>query len=50
MAFVLLAGHGSPDVVEDATEMGFDAILLKPFTRDQLRGSVEQVLGGREPR
>lgn len=48
LAFVLLTGHGSPDVVEDATEMGFHAILLKPFTRDQLRASVDQVLAGRE--
>jgi YesN/AraC family two-component response regulator len=47
MTFMLLTGHGSSDVIEDATEMGFDAILLKPFTREQLRESVEQILGAR---
>jgi CheY-like chemotaxis protein len=47
MAFMLLTGHGSSDVVEDATEMGFNAILLKPFTRDQLRTAVGQALQGR---
>ncbi|MBI4246414.1 MAG: response regulator [Candidatus Rokubacteria bacterium] len=47
MKFMLLTGHGTSDVVEDATDMGFDAILLKPFTREQLRGAVEQSFGGR---
>jgi len=47
MAFMLLTGHGSSDVVEDATEMGFNAILLKPFTREQLRTAVGQALQGR---
>ena len=47
MAFMLLTGHGTTDVVEDATAMGFDAILLKPFTREQLRSAVEQALAGR---
>lgn len=47
MAFMLLTGHGSSDVVEDATEMGFNAILLKPFTRERLRTAVEQALQGR---
>lgn len=46
MAFVLLTGHGTTDVVEDATEMGFTAILLKPFTRQQLSRAMEQALGG----
>lgn len=47
MAFMLLTGHGSSDVVEDATDMGFNAILLKPFTREQLRIAVGQALQGR---
>jgi len=47
MAVMLLTGHGTADIVEEATEMGFDAILLKPFTRDQLRAAVEQALSGR---
>ncbi len=48
MAFMLLTGHGTTDIVEDATEMGFSAILLKPFTRDQLSRAVAQALEGRE--
>lgn len=47
MKFMLLTGHGTSDVVEDATDLGFAAILLKPFTREQLRGAVEQAFGGR---
>jgi DNA-binding NtrC family response regulator len=42
--FMLLTGHGTADVMEDATSMGFSAILLKPFTRQQLRAAVEQAL------
>jgi DNA-binding NtrC family response regulator len=47
LGFMLLTGHGTADVVEDATEMGFHAILLKPFTRAQLRAAVEQALSVR---
>lgn len=47
MAFMLLTGHATGDVVEDAEQLGFNAILLKPFTRDRLRGAVEQALAGR---
>jgi DNA-binding NtrC family response regulator len=46
MAFMLLTGHGTTDIVEDATDMGFSAILLKPFTRDQLSRAVAQALEG----
>lgn len=44
MAFMLLTGHGSADVMHDAAERGFHAICLKPFTRDRLRSAVEQAL------
>jgi DNA-binding NtrC family response regulator len=47
MAFMLLTGHGTSDVMDDATAMGFHAILLKPFTREQLRKAVEQALAER---
>lgn len=42
--FMLLTGHGTVDVMEDATSLGFGAILFKPFTRQQLRAAVEQAL------
>ena len=44
MAVVLVTGHGTPEIINDATRMGFNAILLKPFTSDELRGTVEKVL------
>ncbi|HEY7363659.1 MAG TPA: response regulator [Methylomirabilota bacterium] len=47
LAIMLLTGQGTADIVEEATAMGFDAILLKPFTRDQLRAAAAQALGGR---
>jgi CheY-like chemotaxis protein len=48
MTFMLLTGHGSSDVIEDAADLGFHAALLKPFTRDRLRAGVELALAGRE--
>ena len=44
MAVVLVTGHATPGVIEEAHRMGFNAILLKPFTSDELRGTVEKVL------
>jgi two-component system response regulator (stage 0 sporulation protein F) len=46
--FILVTGHATSDIVEDATELGFASVLLKPFTRDQLRGVVENALSGKE--
>ena len=47
MAVVLVTGHGTPEIVNEANRMGFHAILLKPFTSDELRGTVEKVLADR---
>ena len=47
IAVVLVTGHGTPEVVTEANRLGFDAILLKPFTSDELRGTVEKVLTDR---
>jgi CheY-like chemotaxis protein len=47
LAVVLVTGHGSPDVVSEANRLGFDSILLKPFTSEELRGTVEKVLADR---
>lgn len=44
MAVVLVTGHGTPEIISEANRMGFNAILLKPFTSDELRGTVEKVL------
>jgi two-component system, response regulator, stage 0 sporulation protein F len=44
MAVVLVTGHGTPEIINEANRMGFSAILLKPFTSDELRGTVEKVL------
>jgi two-component system response regulator (stage 0 sporulation protein F) len=44
MRVVLVTGHGTPEIMSEATRLGFDAILLKPFTSDELRGTVEKVL------
>jgi two-component system response regulator (stage 0 sporulation protein F) len=44
MAIVLVTGHGTPEIINEANRMGFSAILLKPFTSDELRGTVEKVL------
>jgi CheY-like chemotaxis protein len=46
LAVVLVTGHGTTPIIEEANRLGFAAILLKPFTSDELRGTVEKVLGG----
>jgi two-component system response regulator (stage 0 sporulation protein F) len=47
MAVVLVTGHGTPEIIGEANRLGFHAILLKPFTSDELRGTVEKVLADR---
>jgi CheY-like chemotaxis protein len=47
IASVLVTGHGTPEVMKEAAKMSFDAILLKPFTSNELRTTVDQVLRGR---
>jgi DNA-binding NtrC family response regulator len=44
MAVVLVTGHGTPEIIDEAHRMGLNAILLKPFTSDELRGTVERIL------
>lgn len=48
LAVVLVTGHGTPDIVDEANRLGFASILLKPFTSDELRSTVEKVLAGRD--
>lgn len=50
IAVVLVTGHGTPEVVTEANRLGFDSILLKPFTSDELRGTVEKLLADRRDR
>ena len=47
MSVILVTGHGTPEILNEANRMGFNAILLKPFTSDELRSTVETVLGGK---
>lgn len=47
MAFTLVTGHGTPEIVAEATQMGFNSILLKPFTPTELRGAVEKALAAK---
>jgi CheY-like chemotaxis protein len=47
MPIMLITAHGTPDVTNRAVEMGFGAILLKPFTSDELRAAVETALSAK---
>jgi two-component system response regulator (stage 0 sporulation protein F) len=47
MACMLMTAHGTPDIINEATRLGFDYILLKPFTPSELRGAVDKVLASR---
>jgi len=44
LASLLMTAHGTPDIVEQATRLGFNYILLKPFTPTELRAAVDRVL------
>jgi two-component system, response regulator, stage 0 sporulation protein F len=44
MAFVLVTGHASPEIIDQAKRLGCDSVLLKPFTSAQLRSAVEKAL------
>lgn len=46
LAVVLVTGHGTSAIADEANRLGFASILLKPFTSDELRSTVEKVLGG----
>lgn len=48
LVVVLVTGHGTPQIVEEANRLGFASILLKPFTSDELRSTVGKVLGQRQ--
>jgi CheY-like chemotaxis protein len=43
---ILVTGHGTPEVVAEAEAIGFDAILLKPFTAKELRSVIERAFAG----
>lgn len=44
LAVMLVTGHGTPEIVKEATQMGFSSILLKPFTPDELRRATREAL------
>jgi len=46
MAGILMTAYGTQDIINDATRLGFNAILRKPFTPTELRAAVEKVLAG----
>lgn len=50
MAFTLVTGHGTPEIIAEAKQMGFDSILLKPFTPTELRGAAEKALAAKAGR
>ena len=45
IAFILVTGSPTPDVVERAKTLRINSILKKPFTIDQLRACIEKIVG-----
>ena len=43
---MLVTGHGTPEIIDQATRAGFGSILLKPFSSTELKAGVEKALGG----
>lgn len=44
MGFMLITAFGTSDLVDDALQLGFNAVLFKPFTRNQFGDAVSQAL------
>lgn len=45
MPFILLTGRGDRELVVKAAQAGVNNYLVKPFTKETLRGKIEQVVG-----
>lgn len=45
LPFILLTGRGDRELVVKAAQAGVNNYLVKPFTRETLRGKIEQVVG-----
>lgn len=45
LRIVMITGHGTQEVMSEARAAGVDDILLKPFTPDELAGTVSTILG-----
>ena len=43
---MLVTGHGTPEIIAQATRAGFRSILLKPFSSTELKAGVEKALAG----
>jgi CheY-like chemotaxis protein len=47
MPVVLVTGHATPEIMAEADQRGFQGVLLKPFTSEELRATVDKVLARR---
>ena len=47
LACLLMTGHGTAEVVAEATRLGFNSVLPKPFTPSELRRAVGEVLASK---
>jgi len=43
---MLVTGHGTPEIIDQANRAGFGSILLKPFSSTELKAGVEKALAG----
>lgn len=46
VACLLMTAHGTPEIMTEATRLGFAGFLSKPFTPAELRGAVAEALNG----
>lgn len=47
LAAVLVTAYGTPEILKGASELGFNAVLAKPFTPADLRGAVDKALASK---
>ena len=46
LPFVLMTAHGTPEIMTEATRLGFAGFLSKPFTPAELRSAVAKAFDG----
>ena len=43
---IMITGHAAPQIREHAQELGVSEFMVKPIDRDQLKATVQRLLGG----
>jgi len=45
IAFILVTGSPSAEIIETGKKLGMNNLIRKPFTNDKMKAAIEQVVG-----